>query len=213
MARRIEDYALIGDCETAALIGRDGSIDWLCWPRFDSEACFAALLGTPENGRWLIAPAEPGMRVERRYRDGTLILETDFETSQGAVTLIDFMPTRDDSSDLIRIVIGRAGEVRMRMELVFRFDYGRLVPWVDARKAARYGPSRARTRRLCTPTCRTRAKTSRRSRSSRSGRARRLPFILAYRQSHLPPPKPIDPGTALPKRRRCWQRLDRPVLL
>ena len=131
MARRIEDYALIGDCETAALIGRDGSIDWLCWPRFDSEACFAALLGTPENGRWLIAPAEPGMRVERRYRDGTLILETDFETSQGAVTLTDFMPARDDSSDLIRIVTGRAGEVRMRMELVFRFDYGRLIPWVE----------------------------------------------------------------------------------
>src|SRR4029078_5779414 len=131
MALRIEDYAMIGDCETAALIGRDGSIDWLCWARFDSEACFAALLGTPENGRWLIAPAEPCMRVERRYRDGTLILETDFQTSQGAVTLTDFIPPRDDSSDLIRIVTGRAGEVRMRMELVFRFDYGRLKPWVE----------------------------------------------------------------------------------
>src|SRR4051812_15098869 len=119
MPRRIEDYALIGDCETAALVGRDGSIDWLCWPRFDSEACFAALLGTPDNGRWLIAPSEPGVRVERRYRDGTLILETELETPRGAVTLTDFMPVREDGSDLVRIVTGRAGEVPMRMELVF----------------------------------------------------------------------------------------------
>src|SRR5215470_2653750 len=95
MACRVEDYALIGDCETAALVGRDGSLDWLCWPRFDSEACFAALLGAPDNGRWLIAPHDATARVSRRYRPGTLILETSFETHDGMVTLVDFMPVRD----------------------------------------------------------------------------------------------------------------------
>src|SRR4051794_1134453 len=130
---RIEDYALIGDCETAALVGRDGSIDWLCWPRFDSAACFAALLGEPEHGRWLLAPADPGARSTRRYRGDTLILETDFETADGAgaVTVIDLMPPRGRASDLIRIVVGRRGRVAMRTELVLRFDYGSIVPWVS----------------------------------------------------------------------------------
>src|SRR5947199_4220952 len=105
----IEEYALIGDCVTAALIGRDGSIDWLCWPRFDSAACFAALLGTREHGRWLIAPRDDGARVSRRYRDRTLILETHFETAEGAVTLIDFMPPRGKHSDVVRIVRGERG--------------------------------------------------------------------------------------------------------
>ncbi len=130
MPSRIEDYALIGDCETAALVSRDGSIDWLCWPRFDSAACFAALLGTPENGRWRIAPADPAARVTRRYRDGTMILETRFETAEGAATLIDFMPPRDHTSDLVRIVVGERGHVTFRTELVIRFDYGATVPWV-----------------------------------------------------------------------------------
>src|SRR5678815_5213441 len=106
MAGRIEDYALIGDCQTAALIGRDGSIDWLCWPRFDSDACFAALLGTPEHGRWQIAPKDARVTVSRRYRADTLILETDFETEKGAVQIIDFMPVRELVSDLVRIVVG-----------------------------------------------------------------------------------------------------------
>src|SRR5688572_4866293 len=130
MPLRIEDYALIGDCQTAALVGRDGSIDWLCFPRFDSPACFAALLGTPEHGRWQIAPGEPIRSVRRRYRPGTLILETEFETDSGAVTLIDFMPPRTDGPDLVRIVQGVRGEVRMRLDLVVRFDYGWVVPWV-----------------------------------------------------------------------------------
>src|SRR4051812_39139433 len=103
MPLRIEDYALIGDCETAALVGRDGSIDWLCWPRFDSAACFAALLGTPEHGRWLVAPLDPAPRVTRRYRPGTLILETEFTTDEGTVAVIDFMPPRDTISDLVRL--------------------------------------------------------------------------------------------------------------
>ena len=130
MPARIEDYALIGDCETAALVSRDGSIDWLCWPRFDSGACFAALLGKPEHGRWQITPADPNASVTRRYRAGTLILETEFETSEGTVALIDFMPPRDGASDLVRMVVGRRGRVTMRTELVLRFDYGAIVPWV-----------------------------------------------------------------------------------
>src|SRR5436190_16966778 len=122
MPLRIEDYALLGDCQTAALVGRDGSIDWLCFPRFDSGACFAALLGTPEHGRWQIAPGGDVRAARRRYRDGTLILETEFTTDSGAVTLIDCMPPRDQAPDLVRIVEGKRGQVRMRMELTIRFD-------------------------------------------------------------------------------------------
>ena len=134
MPLRIEDYALIGDCETVALVGRDGSIDWLCWPRFDSGACFAALLGGPEHGRWLVAPAVPVLAVQRRYRPDTLILETEFTTETGKVLLIDFMPPRSGVSDLVRLVVGCEGQVPMRMELVVRFDYGSVVPWVTRLK-------------------------------------------------------------------------------
>jgi GH15 family glucan-1,4-alpha-glucosidase len=121
MALPIEDYAMIGDCETAALVGRDGSIDWLCLPRFDSDACFAAILGSREHGRWLIAPRDEGARVTRRYRSNTLILETTFETTEGAATLIDFMPLRDSQSDIYRIVVGRRGRIAMHTELILRF--------------------------------------------------------------------------------------------
>jgi GH15 family glucan-1,4-alpha-glucosidase len=129
MPSAIEDYALIGDCGTAALVARDGSIDWLCLPRFDSDACFAALLGSPENGRWLVAPRGKA-RVTRKYRKGTLILETEFRTADGTVTLIDFMPLRKANPQIVRVVRGDRGTVRMQMELVIRFDYGRTVPWV-----------------------------------------------------------------------------------
>src|SRR6516165_10784617 len=118
MPSRIEDYALIGDCETAGLIAKDGSLDWLCLPRFDSGACFAALLGSPENGRWQIAPAVEIKKVQRRYREGTLILETTFETSEGVVTLIDGMAIRDEHPVLIRCVRGDRGQVPMRFHLV-----------------------------------------------------------------------------------------------
>ncbi len=131
MASRIEDYAVIGDLSTAALVGRDGSIDWLCWPRFDSDACFSALLGTPDHGRWLVAPKEKITRVTRRYRPNTLILETRFETADGAVTLVDFMPPRTDGSHLVRMVVGERGTVNMHSELVLRFGYGATVPWVS----------------------------------------------------------------------------------
>jgi GH15 family glucan-1,4-alpha-glucosidase len=130
MAPRIEDYALIGDCQTAALVGRDGSIDWLCFPRFDSPACFSALLGTPEHGRWLLSPAGGIRSVRRNYRRDTLVLETEYETETGVVKLIDCMPLRDEAPDLIRLVEGKRGQVDMRMELTIRFDYGSLVPWV-----------------------------------------------------------------------------------
>ncbi len=127
---RIEDYGLIGDCETAALVGRDGSIDWLCWPAFDSEACFAAILGTRENGRWQIAPGEDIARISRRYWDNTLILETRFETGGGTVAIIDFMPPREKASDVVRLVRGIKGSVKMRMELIIRFATGSEIPWV-----------------------------------------------------------------------------------
>lgn len=136
MALDIADYAVIGDTHTAALVGRDGSIDWLCFPRFDSAACFAALLGDRENGRWLIRPEGAIRRVTRRYRPGTLILETDFETDDGAVRLIDFMPLRDRVPDLVRIVEGLRGRVALGTDLVMRFDYGRVVPWVRRRDGA-----------------------------------------------------------------------------
>ncbi len=151
MAGRIEDYGLIGNARTAALVGRDGSIDWLCVPRFDSAACFAALLGGADNGRWLLAPAEPPLRVSRSYRDSTAILETRFETASGVATVIDFMPISDDEReiDLVRIVRGDDGSVAMQTEMLFRFDYGRIVPWVRRRDyglSAVAGPDQVQVR-------------------------------------------------------------------
>jgi GH15 family glucan-1,4-alpha-glucosidase len=143
MSRRLEDYAMIGDGETAALVGRDGSIDWLCWPRFDADACFAALLGTVEHGRWIIAPATPVTDVSRGYLEDTLILETVFKTATGAIKLIDFMPIRDGSPCLIREITGIGGEVSVRLDINLRFDYGSIPPWSEATETgfvARVGP-------------------------------------------------------------------------
>src|ERR687897_3283877 len=123
MSAPIEDYALIGDCHTAALVARSGSLDWLCFPRFDSGACFGALLGSEEHGRWLISPAGTIRGIQRRYRENTLVLETDYETDDGAVTLIDCMPPRSREPDLVRMVVGRRGKGRMQMQLIIRFDY------------------------------------------------------------------------------------------
>jgi len=130
MAARIEDYALLGNCKTAALVSRDGSLDWLCFPRFDSPACFAALLGDSDNGRWKIAPVAQSVKTERRYREGTLILETLLETDTGRAMLIDFMPV-DLGSQMVRIVVGLEGQVSFDMDLAIRFDYGSSVPWVE----------------------------------------------------------------------------------
>src|SRR5690349_10534569 len=126
---RIEDYALIGDLQTAALVDRGGSVDWLCFPRFDSAACFAALLGGPEHGRWLLAPVGEA-KPRRRYLHDTLVLETTWETPEGIVRVFDFMPPRGKAPDIVRIVEGVEGSVRMRSELVIRFGYGEVVPWV-----------------------------------------------------------------------------------
>ena len=146
MPSPIEDYALIGNQETVALVGRDGSIDWMGMPRFDSPACFAALLGAPEHGRWLIAPVDTRATVKRAYRDGSTVLETRFATADGEVSVIDFMARREGASDLMRIVRGVRGRVAMRMELVVRFDYGVVVPWVSRQEDGRLhitaGPDR-----------------------------------------------------------------------
>lgn len=146
MARKIEDYAVIGNCGTMALVGIDGSIDWLGLPRFDSPACFAALLGDERHGRWLIAPIDGAARSTRHYRGNTLILETIFELDTGSVRVVDFMSRRGSASDLIRIVCGVSGAVAMRVELVVRFDYGSVTPWVtrqsDGRLNLTAGPDR-----------------------------------------------------------------------
>ena len=145
MGLRIEDYAVISDTQSAALVGNNGSIDWLCLPRFDSGACFAALLGTPEHGRWLLAPAAPVRETQRRYRGDSLVLETEFHTDDGVVRVVDGMPIRTRWPDLARMVVGVEGKVRMRMELVIRFDYGSIVPWVRKGRPTRSTPSEART--------------------------------------------------------------------
>ncbi len=205
MPSLIEDYALIGDCETAALVARDGSIDWLCWPRFDSGACFAALLGSEENGRWLIAPADPSPRVTRRYRNGSLILETEFETPEGAVTLIDFMPLRGVASDLVRLAVGRRGQVMMRTELVLRFDYGSAVPWVTRLEdgtglRAVAGPDMV-VLRTPAPLRGENLKTVGEFTIS-AGEV--VSFVLTYGPSHLPLPEPLDPQTALDDTVAFW---------
>src|SRR5436190_16345978 len=130
---KIEDYAFLSDTQTGALVSRDGCVDWLCFPRFDSPACFASLLGEKKNGHWRFFPEEKIDKTRRRYRDGTLILETEIETKSGAVRLIDFMPPRGENPDIIRIVEGLRGKMSMHMELIIRFDYGQIVPWVRKR--------------------------------------------------------------------------------
>ncbi|MFC5430410.1 glycoside hydrolase family 15 protein [Paraburkholderia denitrificans] len=208
MPALIEDYALIGDGHTAALVSRTGSIDWLCWPRFDSGACFAALLGNEENGRWLIAPeAADGVEIKttRRYRDETLILETDFETPEGAVTLIDFMPPGNGWSELVRIVVGRRGTVRMHTELVLRFDYGFSVPWVsrltyESGIKAIVGPD---TVVLRTPV-KLQGENMRTVAQFEVKAGERVPFSMSYAASHLRLPPPRDPFTALARTENYW---------
>ena len=202
MALRIEDYAIIGDCRTAALVGRDGSVDWLCWPRFNSAACFAALLGAPEHGRWLIAAADPSAKVIRRYRDDTLILETDFETPDGAVTLIDFMPVGGEASHVARIVIGRRGQLAMRCELVLRFDYGSIVPWVtrleDGTLEAVAGPDMAVLR---TPIA-LRGEHLKTVGDFTISEGQTLPFVLTYGRSYRAAPNPSTRSRLSATRRR-----------
>jgi GH15 family glucan-1,4-alpha-glucosidase len=201
---RIEDYALIGDCETGALIGRDGSIDWLCWPRFDSGACFAALLGGPEHGRWRIAPTGEVIRAERRYRGDTLILETTFETATGSVTVVDFMPPVGTQSELVRMVTGVRGEVEMHVELVLRFAYGSQVPWVtkqqDALRAIA-GPDMV-VLRGDVP-LHGQNLTSVADFTIHAGET--CSFVLSWRPSHKPIPDPVDATVALRETEQYWR--------
>jgi GH15 family glucan-1,4-alpha-glucosidase len=207
MSMRIEDYALIGNTHTAALVGRDGSIDWLCMPRFDSGACFAALLGTPENGRWLIAPEAEATTVRRQYRGDTLVLETEFELAGGErVAIIDFMPIceSEDCIDLIRIVEGRRGVVPMRMEAVFRFDYGRIVPWVRSRDyglSAVAGPDALQLR---TPV-QMRGENFKTLAHFSIPEGERIPFTLTWYPSHLPEASGRHPVKALDETEEYWR--------
>ena len=201
----IEDYGLIGDCHAAALVGRDGSIDWLCFPRFDSGACCAALLGGPEHGRWLIAPAGEVLEVRRQYRDGTLILETQFRTREGIVRLIDCMPLSDERWDVLRIVEGVSGHVAMRMELIIRFDYGSIVPWVrkpDHTLLATAGPD---TLELHTPV-ETHGENLKTVAQFEVTPGSRIPFVLNYRPSHLPVHEPLDAELELAAAEKAWRK-------
>jgi GH15 family glucan-1,4-alpha-glucosidase len=200
---RIEDYALIGDLQTAALVSREGSIDWCCFPRFDSGACFAALLGTPEHGRWLLAPTAGVRRATRRYRTDTLILESVFETEEGTVRMLDFMPPRDEAPDIVRIVEGLGGDVGMRSELVLRFDYGSIVPWVrrvDGTRLAIAGPDG-----LCLRTpADTRGEQLKTISEFTVHEGERVPFVLTWFPSHAPPAAEIDPEQALGDTEEYW---------
>src|SRR5882762_2147802 len=201
----IESYALIGDCETAALVCLDGSIDWLCWPDFGSDACFARLLGTEENGRWLMAPATEVQKTTRKYRDHTLILETTYETADFAVMLIDFMPIRGTNSDIVRIVKGIRGSAPMKMEMSLRFNYGATVPWVTRR----HGGIRA----IAGPdlvVLHTKAPLIGKGLTTVSeftvNAGETVDFVMTYGPSHLHTPRTIDVNEALRETQDFWEK-------
>jgi GH15 family glucan-1,4-alpha-glucosidase len=204
MPHPIESYALLGDCETAALVARDGSIDWLCWPRFDSDACLAALLGGPEHGRWSLSPIEPST-ASRRYRDHTLVLETTFECEAGAVTVVDFMPVRDGRSDLVRLVTCQRGKVTLRSTLALRFDYGSVVPWVeraeDGALRATAGPHKVILR--STEPHHGEGLVTASDFTLEAGQE--ASFVLSYGPSHLPDPPARDARAALASTERFWR--------
>ena len=206
----LEDYAIIGDSHTAALVGKDGSIDWLCLPRFDSPAVFAALLGDEENGHWQIQPASPPRAVRRRYQGDSLILITEFDTDEGTVRLIDFMPIRGSKADVVRIVEGVRGRVPVRMDLRLRFDYGHVVPWVrraDDDLLAIAGPDAVWLR---TPVP-LRGENFETIAEFTVGEGQRVPFVLTWQASHLPTPKPVDPFAALQGTGSWWQEWLEPL--
>jgi GH15 family glucan-1,4-alpha-glucosidase len=204
MPSRIEEYALIGDCEAAALVARNGSLDWLCWPRFDSDACFAALLGSDDHGHWRIAPRDKTARSTRRYRPNTLILETRFECSEGAVMIVDFMPIAEVRASVVRLVIGERGRVRMCTNLVLRFGYGAIVPWVtrleEGTLRAIAGPDMVLLRtpvRLVGQNLTTVGEFT-------VAAGETVPFILTYTPSHCSPSEPIDGQSALASTECFW---------
>ena len=204
MSNPIEDYALIGDAETAALVSRSGSVDWLCWPCFDSDACFAALLGTPDHGCWQMAPTAAVRSVSRRYQDDTLVLETDIETGDGAVRLIDFMPERGTFSSVVRIVVGLCGEVQMRSEVRMRFDYGSSPPWCEATidgAVARLGPDLIVLRAPVAVSVHESCQES----SFTVAAGTRLAFVLSHGSSAKPIPAPMNAEEALAATQAYWR--------
>ncbi len=206
MAGRIEDYALIGDLQTAALVGRDGSIDWLCLPRFDSGACFAALLGDRDNGHWRIAPAGAGDADRRAYRGDTLVLESVWETAGGSVRVVDFMPQRDRAPDVVRIVEGLSGRVAMESELRLRFDYGGVVPWVrrsDGCRVAVAGPDSVWLR--SEPEVHTYGKDLSTRSEFTVAAGDSVAFVLTWHPSHEPRPALVDPYEALECSVKDWE--------
>lgn len=203
MSKPLENYALLGDLQTAALVATDGSVDWLCLPRFDSPACFAALLDDEQAGFWRIAPAGADVCSTRRYRDDTLILETDWDNPDGSVRVIDFMPPRGNDPDLIRIVEGLSGRVRMRMTLRLRFDYGRIVPWVrqlDDRLVAIAGPDSV----WLESTVPTHGENLSTVADFEVAAGERVSFVLIHHSSHLPAPEMVDPEQALVTTESFW---------
>jgi GH15 family glucan-1,4-alpha-glucosidase len=205
MPSPIEDYALIGNTRTAALVGRDGSIDWLCLPRFDSGACFAALLGSAEHGRWLLAPADGVRRIRRAYRDGTLVLETDYETGDGAVRVIDCMPLCEGGAELVRVVQGVRGRVPVRMELLVRFDHGSVIPWVRRTQgglSAVAGPDSLLLQTSVPFVSRNFRTVAEFSVSA----GQQVPFTLTYFPSHEHPPPVLDEIEAVAATERWWRR-------
>jgi GH15 family glucan-1,4-alpha-glucosidase len=204
VAALIEDYGLIGDLQTAALVSRQGCIDWLCFPRFDSGACFAALLGTEENGRWSLAPQTPVTRTSRRYRDDTLVLETELETAEGVVRLVDFMPPRGEAPDVVRIVEGVSGTVAMRMSLSIRFDYGWVIPWVRRREDGILAVAGPDALFLATPV----ELVGRNFHTVAEFEVRegdRVPFVLTWYPSHHAPPQRVDAEQALADTESFWR--------
>ncbi len=201
--RRIDDYGVIGDLQTAALVGRSGSVDWLCMPRFDSGACFASLLGDEEAGHWRVAPASGGPCTRRRYRDHALILESEWETKTGAVRVIDFMPGRDDTPNLVRIVEGVAGSVRMATSFVVRFDYGHVLPWMRRRGQELVAIAGPDSLVLRTPV-RLEPTDHRHAAEFTVSAGERVPFVLTWRPSHDPRSDPLDAARALARTERQW---------
>lgn len=221
MTQRIEDYALIGDLQTAALVGVNGSIDWLCLPRFDSAACFASLLGSKENGHWLLAPRGATRCTSRRYAGDSLVLETLWETRGGTVKVTDFMPQRDVAPDVVRIVEGVSGSVEMSAALRLRFDYGSIVPWVrrtDGQRVAVAGPDSVWLRSVSLarpgggepapdekPLVKTWGQEFSTCSSFTVGAGEKVAFVLSWHPSHLPRPDLVDPFEALEHSKADWE--------
>lgn len=205
MTNRIEDYALIGDCRGAALVGIDGSIDWLCLPRFDADACFAALLGGPDNGFWKVAPTAPIRTARRRYHEGTMSLETELTTEDGTIVITDFMPVGSDGPGLVRIVSGRTGEVRVRSELALRFNFGKTIPWVQRQQGALEAIAGPDLVRIWTPAA-THGENLRTISDFLVRPGDKVPFVMRWAPSYVhEPPEPIDAEQALQRCNASWK--------